>query len=163
MKFKFLIVLFIIFSIFSCSAYSYLKLKNMKNIKSYEILKNKENYYDKKEMKLYVNGIYVPVFWKKNRSVEDIKKQLEKEDINVSLKVYGKNEQFGFLKRSFIKDDIKMTTKCGDIVLYDGDKIVLFYAPNTWEYTKIGEINLSDEEIVKMLSDKDVSIKISFE
>ena len=39
------------------------------------------------------------------------------------------------------------TTSAGDIVLYNGNNIVMFYGSNSWSYTRIGKIDdLSDWE-----------------
>lgn len=55
-----------------------------------------------------------------------------------------------------------MTTEAGDIVLYSGNSIVLFYASNTWEYTKLGHIaHLSVEEIQTLLNTDNTTLTIS--
>ena len=47
-----------------------------------------------------------------------------------------------------------------DIVLYNSNNIVLFYGENTWSYTRLGKINMDDNEIIDLLSKKDVTITI---
>ena len=49
----------------------------------------------------------------------------------------------------------------GDIVLYNSSNIVLFYGSNTWAYTKLGKMNLSEQELIDLLSNGNVKIKIS--
>ena len=35
----------------------------------------------------------------------------------------------------------------GDIVLYSGDQIVIFYGSNSWAYTRLGHVDLTQEEM----------------
>ena len=54
-----------------------------------------------------------------------------------------------------------MTTDPGDIVLYTGDQIVVFYGSNSWAYTKLGHItNKNEQELKDLLSNGDVTIRI---
>ena len=52
-------------------------------------------------------------------------------------------------------------TSNGDIVLYRSDQIVLFYGSNSWAYTRLGKMNLSENEVVSLLSNGDVSIRLT--
>ena len=60
-------------------------------------------------------------------------------------------------------NDKRITTSPGDIVLYSSNQIVLFYGSNTWEYTRLGHINLSEDELVKLLDKPTVNILLSLE
>ncbi|MBQ9227920.1 MAG: hypothetical protein IJ168_03725 [Eubacterium sp.] len=60
------------------------------------------------------------------------------------------------------KNDKQTTTEAGDIVLYSGNQIVVFYGSNSWAYTRLGKItNLSNNELTDLLSNGDVIINIS--
>lgn len=50
-------------------------------------------------------------------------------------------EKAGSLGRSLTTDNQQITTEAGDIVLYNGNQIVMFYGSNSWSYTKIGRID----------------------
>ena len=54
-----------------------------------------------------------------------------------------------------------MTTHNGDIVLYSKDKIVVFYGSNSWAYTRLGRMNIPEDEVIELLSNGDVTLKIS--
>ena len=57
-----------------------------------------------------------------------------------------------------------MTTEAGDIVLYSGNQIVVFYGSNSWSYTKLGHIDgMSQAELEKLLGNGDVTISIKTE
>ena len=43
----------------------------------------------------------------------------------------------------------------GDIVLYSGDKIVVFYGSNSWAYTRLGKMNIPEGDVTELLSNGD--------
>lgn len=111
---------------------------------------------------LFVNNIPVPVLWEENKSVEELFSLLKNGAITIKTERYGGFEQVGGLPQSIINDDMQMTTVTGDIVLYNGNSIVLFYGSNSWAYTKLGRIDgMSAEEIKKLLDVKETVITIS--
>ena len=103
-------------------------------------------------LKLLLNGAEVPVIWQNCAAVDALIADAAAAPITVDLSLYGGWEQVGSLGRSYPQDDRQMTAVNGDIVLYQGDKIVLFYGSNSWSYTKIGKIDLPEEEVTTLLS-----------
>lgn len=79
------------------------------------------------------------------------------------MSMYGDFEQVGSLEKTIISDDERITTSPGDIVLYSSNQIVIFYGSNTWSYTKLGHISLSESELTDLLGDEDVVITLSLE
>lgn len=77
------------------------------------------------------------------------------------MAMYSDNEQVGSLKKSYTTTDEQMTTHNGDIVLYSGDKIVVFYGSNSWAYTRLGKMNIPEGDVTKFLSNGDVTLKIT--
>ena len=60
------------------------------------------------------------------------------------------------------RNDIQTTTQAGDIVLYSGNQIVVFYGSNSWAYTRLGHItDKTAEEMAAMLGNGDVTITLS--
>ncbi len=114
----------------------------------------------KKEMamELMINNVRVPVSWEQNPSTENLKKLLP---LTINMSMYGGFEQVGSIGHSLTRNDTQTTTQYGDIVLYSGDKIVIFYGSNSWSYTRLGHINLSQQEMTDLLSHGDVTIKIT--
>lgn len=111
---------------------------------------------------LSVNNTSVPVLLEENKSVEELFSLLENGAITVNTERYGGFEQVGSLPQSITSDDVQMTTTTGDIVLYNGNSIVLFYGSNSWAYTKLGRIDgMSAEEIKKLLDAEEMEITIS--
>ena len=73
---------------------------------------------------------------------------------------YSNFEQVGSIGRSIISNDTNITTNPGDIVLYNSSNIVVFYGSNNWAYTKLGHINLSNEELKELLNKSSIILKI---
>lgn len=111
-------------------------------------------------MKLFVGDKEIPVIWENNTSVKEIMETVSKEDIVVSMSMYSNNEQVGSLGRKYISDDKQTTTHNGDIVLYNSSNIVVFYGSNSWAYTRLGKIDLPDNEVVELLSNGDVTLSL---
>ena len=112
-------------------------------------------------MKMYINDKEIPVTWEDNPSVSALKSDLQAGDIVVSMSMYSNNEQVGPLDKTYPSNDVQMTTNNGDIVLYRSDQIVLFYGSNSWAYTRLGKMDLSENEVINLLSNGDVSIRLT--
>ena len=109
------------------------------------------------EMKLWIGEIEVPVSWEENDSVEAIKELLP---LTIQMSTYGGFEQVGPIGQSVTKNDRQTTTHPGDIVLYAGDQIVVFYGSNSWAYTRLGHIDLTREELTDLLGNEAVTLKL---
>ena len=106
---------------------------------------------------LKINGEEYPVLWEDNESVEALKELCP---LTVRMSKYGGFEQVGSLGSSLPRNDEQTTTDFGDIVLYSGDQIVIFYGSNSWAYTRLGHI-LADKEIMEeVLGNGDVTIEL---
>ncbi len=114
------------------------------------------------QLRLTVNGKVLDVEWENNETVAQILAYTEQGEIRVDATRYGGFEQVGSLPQSFVRNDVLTTTQPGDIMLYSGNQIVLFYEQNTFRYTKLGHINgLSDEELTDLLQRDSVQIILS--
>lgn len=111
------------------------------------------------QLRLTVNGKVLDVAWENNETVAQILDYAKQGEIRVDATRYGGFEQVGSLPQSFVRNDVLTTTQPGDIMLYSGNQIVLFYESNTFRYTKLGHINgLSDEELTDLLQQDSVQI-----
>lgn len=109
-------------------------------------------------MKMYINETELQVQWEDNPAVAALT-EMSSEPVTVQMSMYGGFEQVGPLGTSLPHDDTRITTQAGDIVLYQGNQIVVFYGSNTWEYTKLGHIVSADAaELAKLLGNGDVTI-----
>ena len=75
---------------------------------------------------------------------------------------YGNFEKVGDLPWELPTNDEEITTEPGDIILYQGNKITIYYDKNTWRFTKLGHIREVDvEELREILGDGDVTVEFS--
>lgn len=112
-----------------------------------------------KTLMLKIDNKEVDVTWLENDSVNGLK-QISKNGISIDLLMYGGNEQYGSLGKILPSKDVDQTSSPGDIMLYQSNKIVLFYGSNNWNYTKLGHINLSETELTNLLGAKNVTITL---
>ena len=115
-----------------------------------------------KTLKLFVAGNETPVTWQDNASVDALK-ELAASGLTVQMSMYGGFEQVGSLGANLPRDDQQTTTDYGDVVLYAGNQIVIFYGSNSWSYTRLGHIDLSREEMTDLLSKANVTITLKYE
>ncbi|MCR4689960.1 MAG: hypothetical protein K5739_01260 [Lachnospiraceae bacterium] len=106
-------------------------------------------------MRLYIGVEEVPVKWETNASVKELSSILP---LTVKLSMYGGFEQVGPLGSDIPREDEQIRAKAGDIVLYSGNQIVLFYGSNEWAYTRLGHMDLPEDELTRLLRNGDVSI-----
>ena len=118
---------------------------------------------EKEYMKLYFNDTEIPVIWEDNQTVQELMEEAGKGDIVVQMSMYSDNEQVGSLEKSYTKNDEQITTYSGDIVLYSGDKIVVFYGSNSWAYTRLGKMNIQESDVTELLSNGDITLKMAIE
>ena len=112
-------------------------------------------------MKLYINDTEIPVTWGDSTAVAELMQETTAGAITVAMSMYGGWEQVGSLGKSYTRDDRQMTAVNGDIVLYSGNQIVVFYGSNSWSYTKLGRMNLTANEVTDLLSGGDVTLTLS--
>ena len=137
-------------------------LKSIKPLTEAKTVNENSEQYEK-EMVLKIDGQAVPVTWEDNEGVEELKNQAEQGTITVQMSKYGGWEQVGSLGRSYPSDDSQITAQNGDIILYSSNQLVLFYGSNSWAYTRLGKINLSNSEVTELLGNKNVTVTISVE
>ena len=84
--------------------------------------------------------------------------------IHVELEDYGGFEKVGNIGIGLTRDDSSIDTVPGDIVLYNGNKVVFFYGNNTWEYTRLARMADPDiAEIQSILEGDPVTVTLSLE
>ena len=91
-------------------------------------------------MFLEVNEYTFEVELENNTSAKALKEYVSKEKRTLSLDDYGNFEKVGDLGITLPRNDETITTKEGDLILYLGNKLCLYYNQNTWDFTKLGHI-----------------------
>lgn len=76
-----------------------------------------------------------------NAAVDALIEMMREAPIVISMRDYSGFEKVGSLGASLPASDRQTTTQAGDIVLYTGNQIVMFYGSNSWSYTRLGRID----------------------
>ena len=110
---------------------------------------------------LTANNYQLKVNLEDNTSTRALVEYLKKDDLVIQAHDYGNFEKVGSIGFNLPTNDTKITTTPGDLILYQGNQITLYYDQNTWSFTKLGHIDISKEELIKILGDGDVIITLS--
>lgn len=110
-------------------------------------------------MKMTIDGTEISVKWEDNASVKAINSLTNDGPLTIRMSAYQDFEQVGDIGTEIPEDNKSMTTSPGDIVLYSGNQMVIFYGSNTWDYTKLGSIeNMSEAELGDLLGKESVEV-----
>ena len=108
-----------------------------------------------------IDDTAVSVVWEENDAVKALRELCREAPLTISMSMYGGFEQVGAIGRSLPRNDVQTTTAAGDIVLYSGSQLVVFYGSNSWAYTRLGRIsNPGAEELAELLGRGDVTITL---
>lgn len=122
-----------------------------------------ENGLESEEMSILmkIGDEAVTIAWEDNESVVALMELLREQPMSIQMSMYGGFEQVGSFGTSLPRDDEQTTTQAGDIVLYSGNQMVVFYGSNSWAYTRLGKItDKSAEELKEMLGNGNVTITL---
>ena len=114
-------------------------------------------------LRLWIDGTEVQVAWENNASVKALRDLAAKGPLRIKTSLYGGFEQVGALGAALLHEDRRITTKPGDIMLYSGNQIVLFFGENSWSYTRLGKITgQSEQSLASLLGNDHAAITITF-
>ena len=87
---------------------------------------------------------------------------LKKGPLTVDMHDYGSFEKVGSLGTSLPRNDTQITTQAGDIILYQGNQITIYYDTNSWNFTRLGKVDgVTQAELKKILGKGDVTAVFS--
>ena len=111
-----------------------------------------------------INGKTLAADFADNSSAKALADALAKSSITYQADDYGNFEKVGDLGQSFPKNDENITTEPGDIILYQGHNLCIYYAQNTWSFTRIAKIKgISKDELKEFLSEGEITVTLSVE
>lgn len=97
-----------------------------------------------------------------NDATRELKELLDKEAITIRMSDYGGFEKVGALPQSLPTSNTQITTEPGDIMLYQGNNMVIFYGTNSWSYTRLGKIDgASVSDLKQFLGNGDILLTLS--
>lgn len=99
-----------------------------------------------------------------NEATRELKAMLENGPVTITMSDYGGFEKVGELPHSLSTSNTQITTVPGDIMLYQGNNMVIFYGSNSWSYTRLGKIdNATVPTLKQFLGTVNISLSISLD
>lgn len=92
------------------------------------------------DINITIDDKTLPVHLVDNSATRELVTALQQSPIAFETDDYGGFEKVGSLGRSLPTSNTQITTEAGDVILYSGNQIVLFYGSNSWSYTRLGRI-----------------------
>jgi hypothetical protein len=112
---------------------------------------------------MMIGSTPVEVKWEDNDSVAALQ-ELAAGGLEIRMSMYGGFEQVGPIGSRLTSSDVQTVTDSGDIVLYSGSQLVVFYGSNSWAYTRLGHItDKTPEEMKTLLGNGNVTITLSMD
>ena len=97
-----------------------------------------------------------------NSSAAALKEALAAGPITINMRDYESMEKVGSLGMELPRNDEQITTEAGDIILFQGSAFVIYYAPNSWNFTRLGKIdNVTAAELKEILGGGSVTVTLS--
>ena len=111
-----------------------------------------------------VNGTALTATLANNSSAEAFRELLANGPCTIQMSDYGNFEKVGPLGQSLPTNNQQITTEAGDIILYQGNQITIYYDRNSWNFTRLGKINgVTSQQLRDILGSGDVSVTFSLE
>ena len=136
-------------------------------IESNAVIENtiNENRIDDSDMDMIfikINNQVLDVKLENNSATQELRKKLTEGDVVINAREYGGFEKVGDMGFSLPREDSNMKTTSGDIVLYQGNQISVFYGSNSWSYTKLGKIqSVNSDELKNILGSGEVTLTLT--
>ena len=87
---------------------------------------------------------------------------LKEGSVTISMSDYGSFEKVGSLGKTLPRNDTQITTSAGDIILYQGNQITIYYDKNSWNFTRLGRVDgKTQAELKQILGKGDVTAVFS--
>lgn len=99
-----------------------------------------------------------------NSSAEALKELLAEGPLTIDMSDYASMEKVGAIGTSLPTNDEQISTGAGDIILYQGNSLVIYYDTNSWNFTRIGKIeDVTREELLEAFGSSDVTVTFSLD
>ncbi|MBQ8928394.1 MAG: hypothetical protein IJ055_09020 [Oscillospiraceae bacterium] len=114
------------------------------------------------KLKITVGDTVLTATLADNSSAQAFAALLKQGAVTVDMQDYGSFEKVGALPETLPRNDEQITTEPGDIILYLGSNITIYYDVNTWNFTRLGHIdNITQDELKAILGDGNVRVTFS--
>lgn len=113
-------------------------------------------------MILSANGHTIPVILSNTKAAQALSAMMKEKAVTVVMSDYGGFEKVGAFSKALPTDNRHITTQTGDIMLYEGRYMVIFYGTHEWSYTPLGKIKgLSGAEIRQLLKGNQLEVTLA--
>ena len=92
-------------------------------------------------MNVQVGDVVFSATLEENETVSALVEMMRESPVVIQMSDYSGFEKVGSLRTSLPASNSQTTTQTGDIVLYNGNQIVIFYGSNSWSYTRLGHVD----------------------
>ncbi len=93
-----------------------------------------------------------------NSSATSFYELLKQGPVTIKMHDYGSFEKVGPLGTTLPRNDTQITTTAGDIILYQGNQITIYYDVNSWNFTRLGKVDgVTQAELKKILGKGNVT------
>lgn len=97
-----------------------------------------------------------------NGSADAFRDLLREGDLMIDMSDYGSFEKVGSIGTSLPRQDMQISATTGDVMLYQGDQIVIFYGTNHWSYSRLGKIEgATAEALLSAFGNGDAALTFS--
>ena len=111
------------------------------------------------DLVIEANGHTFYADFEDNSSADALKEKLSSGPLEIELHDYGHFEKVGSLPWSLPRNDESITTEPGDVILYQGDQITVYYDENTWNFTRLAKIgSVTREELLEAFGEGNVTV-----
>lgn len=97
-----------------------------------------------------------------NISADAFRDLLREGDLTINMSDYGGFEKVGSIGASLPRKDTQISATIGDVMLYQGSQIVIFYGTNSWSYSRLGKVEgAAAEDLLSAFGSGDTAITFS--
>lgn len=119
-----------------------------------------ENSQEGSALKITVGNYELQATFADNSSAVEWKELLSQGPITVEMEDYGGFEKVGPLGTTLTRNDQQITTEPGDVILYQGNQITIYYGTNSWSFTRLAKID-DPTDLQAKLGDGTVQVTFS--
>lgn len=99
-----------------------------------------------------------------NAATRELQSLLQNGPITIQMNDYGGFEKVGKLPQPLPTSNTQITTGPGDIMLYQGNNMVIFYDSNSWSYTPLGKIDgATADNLRQFLGAGSIALQVSLD
>ena len=114
------------------------------------------------KLKIHVNDTTFTATLNDNSSAEALVELLQKGDLTLDMEDFSNFEKVADLPTTLPRNDTPTDTDAGDLILYLGKRIVIYYDKNSWNFTRLGKIdNVNKKRLKQILGDGNATVTFS--